>query len=122
MAIARFEVVALDCADPDELAAFYGAILGLEAHRPYEAAPQWVELKSPSKPTIAFQKIDGYEPPTWPGGDRPQQAHMDFEVDDLDVGEAEVLELGARKADVQPSPENFRVFFDPAGHPFCLVR
>jgi hypothetical protein len=32
-----------------------------------------------------------------------------------------VLALGARKADVQPAPDNFRVYLDPAGHPFCLV-
>jgi hypothetical protein len=28
--------------------------------------------------------------------------------------------LGARKADVQPGT-SFRVYLDPAGHPFCLV-
>jgi hypothetical protein len=49
------------------------------------------------------------------------QRAFDFDVDDLDVGEAAVLALGARKTDVQPEPEAFRVFLDPAGHPFCLV-
>jgi hypothetical protein len=29
--------------------------------------------------------------------------------------------VGARKATEQPG-ETFRVFIDPAGHPFCLVR
>jgi catechol 2,3-dioxygenase-like lactoylglutathione lyase family enzyme len=51
---------------------------------------------------------------------RPQQEHLDFEVDDLDTGEAEVLRVGARKTSFQPG-ETFRVFLDPAGHPFCLV-
>ena len=40
---------------------------------------------------------------------------------DLDAGEAAVVALGARKHEVQPG-ETFRVFLDPAGHPFCLVR
>ena len=40
---------------------------------------------------------------------------------DLDEGEAQVLALGAIKAEVQPEPDDFRVFLDPAGHPFCLV-
>ena len=31
------------------------------------------------------------------------------------------VERGATKADVQPEPDAFRVFVDPAGHPFCLV-
>ena len=30
------------------------------------------------------------------------------------------LALGATKCSEQPSPENFRVFLDPVGHPFCL--
>ena len=45
--------------------------------------------------------------------------HLDVIVDDLDAGEAAVLELGATKADHQPGT-TFRVFLDPAGHPFCL--
>jgi hypothetical protein len=59
--------------------------------------------------------------PTWPGGLRPQQLHLDVDVDDLDVGEAAVLQLGARKTDLQPDPAEFRVFLDPVGNPFCLV-
>ena len=52
--------------------------------------------------------------------EHPQQLHLDFDVDDLDVGEEQVLALGARKAEVQPG-KTFRVYIDPAGHPFCLV-
>ena len=57
----------------------------------------------------------------WPGSEAPQQLHLDFDVPDLDAAEAEVLALGARKAEVQPG-RDFRVFLDPVGHPFCLVR
>ncbi len=32
-----------------------------------------------------------------------------------------MLALGAVKTGVQPEPDAFRVFLDPAGHPFCLV-
>ncbi|MDQ3989733.1 MAG: hypothetical protein M3291_11140, partial [Actinomycetota bacterium] len=42
------------------------------------------------------------------------------DVPDLDTGEEQVLALGARKAEMQPGT-SFRVFLDPAGHPFCLV-
>jgi hypothetical protein len=45
--------------------------------------------------------------------------HLDVIVDDLDEAEAAVLELGATKAEHQPGT-TFRVFLDPAGHPFCL--
>ncbi|HSU69928.1 MAG TPA: VOC family protein [Micrococcaceae bacterium] len=30
-----------------------------------------------------------------------------------------MIELGARRAEVRPGT-TFRVFLDPAGHPFCL--
>ena len=48
--------------------------------------------------------------------------HLDFTVPDLDEGERAVLALGAVKHEHQPSPDAFRVFLDPAGHPFCLVH
>jgi hypothetical protein len=71
---------------------------------------------------LAFQKVpSGYRPPQWPGQDVPQQLHIDFDVPDLDEGEREVLAIGARKHETQPAPDRFRVYLDPAGHPFCLV-
>lgn len=38
----------------------------------------------------------------------------------LDQGESLVLAAGAGRAEHQPGT-TFRVFLDPAGHPFCLV-
>jgi len=117
-AIARFQLVALDCRDLDAMAEFYGAITGWPvAHKDDD----WVELASGAGPTLAFQLAPDHQPPVWPSADRPQQAHIDFEVDDLDAGEARVLAIGARKAEAQPSPDSWRVYLDPAGHPFCLV-
>ena len=118
--IARFSLVAFDCPDPDALAEFYAKITGWEVTHPYEA--DWVQLKGDGGPTLAFQLAPNHQAPTWPGDEHPQQAHVDFDVDDLDDGESQVLAIGARKADFQPSPNSFRVFLDPAGHPFCLVR
>ena len=60
-----------------------------------------------------------HRPPDWAEG--AQQVHLDFALADLDEGERAVLALGARKAEVQPAPDDWRVFLDPAGHPFCLV-
>jgi catechol 2,3-dioxygenase-like lactoylglutathione lyase family enzyme len=57
----------------------------------------------------------------WPNAESSQQAHLDFDVPDLAEGEARVVALGAIKAEVQPHPDDFVVFLDPAGHPFCLV-
>lgn len=117
--IGRLDVTAIDCPDARQLADFYWSILG---GRILEVADgHWVELHSDGG-RLAFQRIDDHRPPTWPDGDVPQQAHVDVDVEDLDVGEEQVLRLGAVKADVQPSPNEFRVFLDPVGHPFCLVK
>jgi predicted enzyme related to lactoylglutathione lyase len=116
MAIARFPVVALDCPDPQALAEFYGALLGWKLERNDD---DWVTIRADYGDSLAFQQVDGYRPPQWPGQDVPQQMHLDVTVDDLDEAEAAVLKLGATKHDHQPGT-TFRVFLDPAGHPFCL--
>jgi hypothetical protein len=116
--IGRLGVFALDCPDANALAGFYASIIGGDLV-PGED-DDWVELHTPDG-RLAFQEIDDHRPPTWPGGDVPQQAHIDVDVPNLDGAEAAVLRLGALRADVQPRPDRFRVMIDPAGHPFCLV-
>ena len=117
-AIAKLSLVSLDCPDPRQLAEFYAGITGWEVDRD---DGEWVQLRSDGGATLAFQRAPDHLPPVWPTADHPQQAHLDFDVDDLDAGERAVIGLGARKADVQPEPDSFRVLLDPAGHPFCLV-
>lgn len=123
-AIAKFSLVAIDCREPRELAKFYSAITGWEVDP--RSTEGWVQLESGEGAAIAFQLAPGHVPPVWPSDDHPQQAHLDFDVADLDVGEEQVLALGARKTDAQAETdalpgEDWRVFLDPAGHPFCLV-
>jgi hypothetical protein len=69
--------------------------------------------------SVKFQQVSDYSPPRWPDPAHPQQAHLDIAVADLDAGEARVLELGAVRLDA--GGPRFRVFADPAGHPFCLT-
>jgi Glyoxalase-like domain len=120
-AIARLSLFALDCPDHRALAQFYAAITGWTPEaEDLEEGGDWITLVNDVGATLAFQRVDNFEPPTWPSGGHPQQAHLDFDVVDLDIGEQQVLALGARKAEFQPG-ETFRVYLDPAGHPFCLV-
>jgi predicted enzyme related to lactoylglutathione lyase len=115
MAIARFPSLVLDCPDPGVLARFYGTMLDWKT----DVSDDWAEVRADYGQSISFQPVADYRPPVWPGQDVPQQMHLDVVVDDLDSAEAEVLELGATKAEHQPGT-TFRVFLDPAGHPFCL--
>jgi predicted enzyme related to lactoylglutathione lyase len=115
MAIARFPSVVVDCPDPGTLANFYGAMLDWKV----DIDADWAEVRADYGQCIGFQQVADYTAPRWPAQDLPQQMHIDVMVDDLDAAEAAVIELGATKHDHQPGT-TFRVFLDPAGHPFCL--
>ena len=126
MTIAHYAYTALDCDEPIALADFYSKITGWPVEPLGDFPPAdvtWLELLDDKGVTkMGFQKIDNYEKPTWPTGGLPQQAHMDFHAKDLDIAEKQLLEIGAVKAEFQPKPHRFRIYLDPAGHPFCMVQ
>ncbi|MCU1684805.1 MAG: hypothetical protein JWQ81_5544 [Amycolatopsis sp.] len=109
-----------DCPDPAALAEFYRAVLDwgpAEAHA--VAGDNWVVLTNPQGgPRFEFQRVEDYQAPEWPSAGKPQQAHLDLDVPDIDAAHGRVLALGAKLLD--DSPESFRVYADPVGHPFCL--
>ena len=115
MAIARFPSIVIDCPDAGALATFYGTLLDWKV----ESSEGWADIRADYGQTIGFQQVRDYTAPRWPGQELPQQMHVDVMVDDLDAAEAAVLELGATKHEHQPGT-TFRVFLDPAGHPFCV--
>jgi predicted enzyme related to lactoylglutathione lyase len=127
----KLDLVILDCPDTMALAAFYGEVLGWEVEEGSDAhfanlVPPGGAI-SPENPDgrtrLSFQHIDDWVEPTWPGGAHPQQFHLDLSVPDIDAAEPDVLAAGARRHDHQPSQDGgFRVYLDPAGHPFCLIR
>ena len=100
---------------PGKLAAFYAEIIGGTVTH---ADEEWAVVKGPGG-RLDFQTAPGYQPPAWPDPSSSMQMHLDFDVDDADAAEARVLAAGATKFDFQPG-EHFRVYADPAGHPFCL--
>ena len=115
MAIARLPLIAIDCPDPGVLARFYGAMLDWKIDVSADRASACPE----DGQCIAFHRVADYTPPTWPTQERPKQMHLDMLVDDLDAAEKAVIDLGATKHSHQPGT-SYRVFLDPAGHPFCL--
>lgn len=118
----KVQCVVLDCPDPGELARFYQALLGGEVNRP---DPRWAvdegfaTLHTGDGPVFAFQRVPGYRAPRWPDAERPQQVHLDLDVEDIGTAQEQVLSLGATLLRVDPA--GWRVFADPAGHPFCLL-
>jgi hypothetical protein len=123
--IADLQCVVLDCADPGHLAEFYRSLLGGTVNQPdrrWALGDDWATLHSPSGLVLAFQRVADYRPPRWPDPARPQQFHLDFGVADLDRAQREVLAAGATLLDGGSTTRSWRVYADPAGHPFCLVR
>ncbi|MFJ4688663.1 VOC family protein [Streptomyces sp. NPDC088789] len=118
MAVAELGAVVLDCPDPRALAGFYAEVLGGTV----EGDGEWVELHLPGGRTLAFQAAPGHVPPRWPAGEQSQQFHLDLTVPDMDVAEKQILALGAEPLDIEDRTRNWRVYTDPAGHPFCLCR
>lgn len=124
-AVARFRSVVVDCPEPRELAHFYARVGG---GTPEDDDPDWVVLRLPGGPRLAFQRSPGYTAPEWPRADRnAQQFHLDFDAgatwDEIDAAEERVLALGARVLDKEDDEKkDFRVYADPVGHPFCLCR
>ena len=116
MAVARLSSIVFDCAEPAELAQFWAALVGGEVA---VAEDQFVAVRT-DRGWIAAMQVPDYRPPTWGDAAVPKQMHIDLSVDDLDQAEAEAVRLGARLVFQQPAPDQYRIFLDPAGHPFCL--
>lgn len=123
--IATLQCVVLDCADADELARFYQALLGGAVNQQdprWLLSDRWATLHTGSGLVLAFQRVDDHRPPKWPDPARPQQFHLDLGVQDLAQAEEHVLNSGGTLLDAGDGQRSWRVYADPAGHPFCLVR
>jgi catechol 2,3-dioxygenase-like lactoylglutathione lyase family enzyme len=115
--------IVVDCPDAGISARFWTAVLGWE--RVQENAG-FVDIADPSdgRRRLVFQQIADYRPPGWPDQGPPQQLHLDVRVDDLQIADQRVRALGAVPLG-EPAvleDETYRVYADPAGHPFCLVQ
>ncbi|MFF0162738.1 VOC family protein [Streptomyces sp. NPDC005263] len=123
--IADLQCVVLDCPEPARLAEFYRTLLGGTVNRPdrrWAVGDDWATLHTASGLVLAFQRVTDHQAPQWPDPARPQQFHLDFAVPDPDRAQEEVLAAGATLLDADSDNRSWRVYADPAGHPFCLVR
>ena len=110
----RFDGTTVNAPDALALATIYAEITEGVA----KGSAHWAAV-STGGALIAFQQVEDFAPPTWPGGSAPMQLHLDFFVDDLAASGARATAAGARLLEVQPN-DHCRVYADPAGHPFCL--
>jgi len=106
----------IDTEDPSGLASFYAEVLGMQ--RLYDG-DEGSLIGAEGQMQLMFQRIAHHQRPQWPDPAFPQQFHLDLLVDDVEAAEPAVLALGATRLDGQG--ENWRVYADPSGHPFCLT-
>ena len=90
--IGHWHWLVIDCPNPSELAYFYQQLLGMVR---VEESLGWVTIgETDRRPSMAFQKVDGFRAPRWPDPDFPQQMHIDVMVDDLRLSATELPVLG----------------------------
>jgi catechol 2,3-dioxygenase-like lactoylglutathione lyase family enzyme len=112
-------VVVFDAADLTAESSFWAGVLGGTV----DADDDWHMVYVDGKPQVGVQLSADYVAPDWPDGTPPQQIHLDLWVNDFEAAHDEVMALGAtvlRAAVDSEAPDNFQVYADPAGHPFCL--
>ena len=120
-AIGWIREVVLDAEDPWALARFWTGLLG---GTPAEWYPGWVTLEpAPHGQRLSFQGT------ATPLTRDTARVHFDILVADLAAAHARVIAAGATAVgeplSPRPGPDGepvpWRVYRDPAGHPFCLV-
>jgi predicted enzyme related to lactoylglutathione lyase len=113
--IGSLRAVALDAPDIDRLATFYQQLAGWQ--RVPDDDDEWITLDTGDGWRMGLQRAIDHVPPRWPDQDRPQQAHLDFRVPDIDAAAERARQLGAT---LLRRNERWHTLADPAGHPFDL--
>jgi predicted enzyme related to lactoylglutathione lyase len=107
--VTRLGPFVVDCADPERLAAFWGALLGDEVM--WRKGP-YVFLVGEGQ-RLGFQRV----PEPKKGKNR---VHPDLFCEDVHASAARVIELGGSRVGGYEAG-GFLVMADPEGNEFCLI-
>jgi predicted enzyme related to lactoylglutathione lyase len=105
----------LDCADPEALAGFWSAALGLQQ---LGSAGNYVLLVSPSGtlPKLLLQRVAEAKA-------AKNRMHLDIVTSDIGAEAARLEGLGARRVETQTRTEfgnSWVIMADPEGNEFCV--
>lgn len=116
MAVGQLRTIVVDCIDPQPLAAFWSALLGIPIHHEHD---EWISLHpiGPGQPRISFQRVPEAKL-------TKNRLHLDVWVADIATATGVAVALGATPVGelVENDSEPFQILLDPAGNEFCLVH
>src|SRR6266516_3082216 len=112
----RITNVAVDCTDPESLAAFWTQVLGWQV---VEREDGIVSIGAEGSPfLIDFVPV--------PDGPKRSKNRLHFDVNatdrDQDAELERLLALGAKPTDIGQGDVSWHVLADPEGNEFCLLR
>jgi predicted enzyme related to lactoylglutathione lyase len=111
----RFDMVVIDCHDPQALARFWAEVTGYDLGRGDETWA-WVKGEGDRSIAIGFQRVPEDKVVK-------NRVHVDLAAVDIEAEAARIEALGARRLWVSEDPDDpFIVLGDPEGNEFCLVR
>jgi hypothetical protein len=108
--------VTFDVPDAHEAAVFWSRVLG----DPITYDADGMAMLGGPK-ALLFQQVVDYNAPRWPDPAYPQQLHLDLWTGEHSIDDAEAAVFDAGASRLPGEGRGFRVYADPAGHPFCLL-
>jgi predicted enzyme related to lactoylglutathione lyase len=115
-AIGRFRWVVIDSVDPDRIAPFWCALLGVEEAGWFDANFLCLTDADGGAPPVAFQRVPEAKAVK-------NRVHLDLSVDDLDDAARRIEALGGRAVSevLEVQGYRWRVMADPEGNEFCIT-
>jgi predicted enzyme related to lactoylglutathione lyase len=112
--------VQVDCVDPERLAGFWSAALGVGVRGTLGEPVHYVVLEAATSgaPRLSFQRV----PDPTPGKNR---LHLDLAVTDVDAATRALEALGATRVpsgDISEYTIDWRILADPEGNQFCVFQ
>ena len=115
----RWTGLTIDCVDPAAMSKFWGELLGVTPSNEHGDDPNWATLGSRTDPAprLTFQRVP--EPKA-----TKVRIHLDVQVDDIEAGRQQVVDLGGRWSGIRHDYVEgvVLVMLDPEDHEFCLVE
>lgn len=113
---ARIDCLTIDCADPERLAEFWGALLGYQRQRNFTASCRMGPPAGKTGPVLLFANQD-------PGAKTTKnRLHLDLRPDERELFVARALALGATRVGWAADITRWTVLADPEGNEFCVLQ